>query len=244
MTVFDQQWWEERYRSAPALFSGRVNPQVALEAADLPPGRALDAGCGEGADALWLADRGWDVLAVDISTVALDRAATDAERRGLSGRVRFEQADLTRWTPAGRFDLVTCSYVHATEAVRGALYARLAGAVAPGGTLLLVQHDPREGADVHPELLDMFATAEELAAELDPAAWDVVAAGLRPRAARHHGRDSDRPDGNRPDGNRPDGHEHEGHQLDGHQLEGHQHEGHQHEAPAHVNDVVLVARRR
>lgn len=229
MTVFDQQWWEERYRSAPALFSGRVNPQLAVEAADLPPGRALDAGCGEGADALWLAERGWDVLAVDISTVALDRAAADAERRGLAGRVRFEQADLTRWTPAGRFDLVTCSYVHATEAVRGALYARLAGAVATGGTLLLVQHDPREGAAVHPELLDMFATAEELAADLDPAMWDVVTAAVRPRAAHRH---------------EQEGHQHEARERDGHEHEGHQHEGPEREAPEHVNDVVLVARRR
>lgn len=234
MTVFDQQWWEERYRSAPALFSGRVNPQVAVEAADLQPGRALDAGCGEGADVLWLAERGWDVLGVDISTVALERAAADAERRGLSGRVRFEQADLTRWTPTGRFDLVTCSYVHAIESVRGALYAGLAGAVAPGGTLLLVQHDPRESADVHPELVDMFATAEELAADLDPATWDVAAAELRPRAAHHHARE----------GNRPDGPEHVGHEHDRHEHDRHQHDGQAHEGPVHVNDVVLVARRR
>ncbi|SDY42396.1 Methyltransferase domain-containing protein [Micromonospora pattaloongensis] len=186
MTVFDRQWWEERYRSAPALWSGRANAQLVAEVAELPPGRALDAGCGEGGDAFWLAERDWDVVAVDISTVALDRAAAEAERRGLSGRIRFEQADLTAWTPTGRYDLVTAAFLHPPSAVRGPLYARLAGAVAPGGTLLLVQHDPSDAAVVpRPDLPDLYATAEELAADLDPEQWDIITTAARPRTVHH-----------------------------------------------------------
>ena len=71
-------FWDERYRSSTALWSGQPNPQLVAEAAGLAPGRALAAGCGEGADAIWLAERGWAVTAVDISTVALARAATRA----------------------------------------------------------------------------------------------------------------------------------------------------------------------
>ena len=82
-TVFDKKFWDERYSSAPAIWSGNPNPQLVAEVADFAPGTALDIGAGEGADALWLAQQGWSVTAVDISTVALDRAAalTTAEDR-------------------------------------------------------------------------------------------------------------------------------------------------------------------
>ncbi|WP_231999672.1 bifunctional 2-polyprenyl-6-hydroxyphenol methylase/3-demethylubiquinol 3-O-methyltransferase UbiG, partial [Mycobacterium sp. 1245852.3] len=72
------QFWEERYRSAERVWSGRVNPRLAEVTADLPVGRALDLGCGEGADALWLAERGWQVVAVDVSATALRRATEAA----------------------------------------------------------------------------------------------------------------------------------------------------------------------
>lgn len=185
MTVFDQQWWEERYRSATA--AGHVNAPLAAVAADLPPGRALEAGCGQGGDALWLAERGWDVLGVDISTVAVDRARAEAERRGLTGRARFEQADLTTWTPEDRYDLVTASYVHPATADRAAFWSRLAAHVATGGTLLLVQHDHRDETADRRDLPGATATADELFAHLDPAQWDVVTATARPRRAGHHG---------------------------------------------------------
>src|SRR5579859_3036709 len=80
--VMDQAYWEERYRSSNALWSGNPNPQLVSEATDLAPGSALDVGCGEGADAIWLADRGWLVTAVDISTVALERGAARAREAG------------------------------------------------------------------------------------------------------------------------------------------------------------------
>ena len=80
---FTQEFWDERYRSAGRLWSGQPNPQLVAQIAGLPPGDALDAGSGEGADAIWLASRGWAVTAVDVSAVALDRAAAHAAAEGV-----------------------------------------------------------------------------------------------------------------------------------------------------------------
>lgn len=184
--VFDQQWWEERYRSAPSLWSGHANAVLVAEVGDLAPGRALDAGCGEGGDALWLAERGWLVDAVDISTVALGRGEAEATRRGLADRIRWRHADLTTWTPDERYDLVTTAFLHPSSAVRAALFGRLGGAVAPGGLLLIAQHDPSDAAVVpRPDLPDLYATAAQLATDLDADQWEVLTAEARPRAAHH-----------------------------------------------------------
>src|SRR4051794_4523931 len=187
--VHDRAWWEERYRSAPGLWSGRPNDVLVAEAADLPPGRALDAGAGEGGDALWLAERGWQVTALDLSEVALERGARAAADRGLGDLVEWRQADLTEEPPeAGAYDLVTSAFLHPAAEVREKVLAGLAAAVAPGGTLLVVNHDPSDQAlgirhDARPEY---FATAQELAAVLDPAGWEVQVAERRPRRARGH----------------------------------------------------------
>jgi SAM-dependent methyltransferase len=186
VTVFDQAWWENRYRSAPSLWSGHANAVLVAEVAGLAPGTALDAGCGEGGDALWLAEHGWRVDAVDLSTVALARAETEAVRRGIADRIRWQQADLTAWTPSGSYDLVTASFLHPSSAVRSQLYRRLGEAVAPGGILLVAQHDPSDAAVVpRPDLPDLYATVEQLAADLDPARWEVLVAEARPRTAHH-----------------------------------------------------------
>ncbi|PBC67415.1 methyltransferase family protein [Streptomyces sp. TLI_235] len=151
------------------------------------PGRALDAGSGEGADALWLARRGWRVTAVDLADTALQRAAAraDADPR-LVGRITWLRADLAEQPPAvACFDLVTAQYLHVPAAVRPALFAGLAAAVAPGGTLLITGHHPRDLAGGGgPRLLpEMLFTAEEIAADLDPADWRVRSAQTRPRPA-------------------------------------------------------------
>jgi thioredoxin reductase/SAM-dependent methyltransferase len=188
-TVHDRAWWDDRYRGAEHLWSGRVNDFLATEAADLPPGRALDAGAGEGGDALWLAERGWQVTAVDLSDVALERGARAAEERGLGERVRWRQADLAEEPPEpAAYDLVTSAFLHPPADVREKVLRGLADAVAPGGTLLVVNHDPSDLAlgirtDARPEY---FASAQELAAVLDPDAWEVQVAEARPRAARAH----------------------------------------------------------
>jgi SAM-dependent methyltransferase len=187
MRAVDRGSYDELYRSAPAVWSGRPNRQLVVEGSVLSPGTALDAGCGEGADALWLAERGWRVTAVDFSAVALDRAGAHARARGLDDRITWLRADLDAWTPTeGGFDLVATHYLHAHGPDRPALFARLAGAVAPGGTLLVVGHllggdagDHHSGPHEHD--LDLLYTAEDVAAVLDPAQWRDVVTETRDR---------------------------------------------------------------
>jgi len=143
--AFTREFWDERYSSADQLWSGQPNPQLVAQTAGLTPGDALDVGCGEGADAIWLAAQGWTVTAVDISVVALDRAAAHAAARGdeLARRIRWRPADLLSWDPGARqFDLVSAQFMYLPEAELTALHRRLAEAVRPGGTLLIVLHHP------------------------------------------------------------------------------------------------------
>jgi thioredoxin reductase/SAM-dependent methyltransferase len=183
--VFGAEAWEERYRSSDTgIWSGQPNVILVAEVSGLAPGRALDVGCGEGADALWLAERGWRVTAVDISTVALERAAAQGKVLGLD--VDWQHADLLAEPPeAGAFDLVSVHFMHLPSVERIALFDRLADAVAPGGTLLLVGHHPSDLQTTmsRPQLPDVFFTAEQLAAELDAATWEVLVAEARPRPA-------------------------------------------------------------
>ncbi len=139
--------WNERYLARPRVWSGAPNPVLVAQAAALDPGRALDIGCGEGADALWLAERGWHVLGIDVADVAIDRAREEALSRtapggpGLAGSAEFRRADLREWVPESRaFDLVMAFFVHLPVDERDLVFTRLAAAVAPGGTLLLVGH--------------------------------------------------------------------------------------------------------
>ncbi|SNR68847.1 Methyltransferase domain-containing protein [Haloechinothrix alba] len=186
---FDQAFWEERYRGRTVACGRQPNPQLVAEAADLAPGSALDAGCGEGADAVWLASRGWQVTAVDIAATALRHAQEHAETAGseIASRIDWLQADLTSWKPAeDEFDLVSTHYVHAA-ASRGALFDRLAASVVPGGTLLIVGHHPSDPATAsHAATPDVHFTAEEIAADLEPGRWDIVVAETRTRSATGH----------------------------------------------------------
>jgi SAM-dependent methyltransferase len=189
MSAYDRETYDELYRSAPAVWSGRPNRQLVVEAGDLRPGSALDAGCGEGADALWLAALGWRVTAVDFSAVALDRGAARAGERGLDERIEWLLADLDEWTPPRRrFDLVTAHYLHARGADRRTLFERLADAVAPGGTLLVVGHllgeaSSHEQHDHHHPAHDpdLLYTAEDVAAVLAPGEWRDVLIETRGR---------------------------------------------------------------
>jgi thioredoxin reductase/trans-aconitate methyltransferase len=186
--MFEEAAWEERYRAHSAVWSGRPNPQLVAEATELTPGRALDVGSGEGADAVWLAEQGWRVTAVDISTTALERAAAHAAAAGaqVAGRIDWTHADLRDRAPAeGGYDLVSSQFMHLPGEARRELFARLASAVAPGGTLLIVGHHPSDLRTTAHRMHfpDMMFTGEEVAASLDPTAWEVVAAEDRPRAA-------------------------------------------------------------
>jgi 2-polyprenyl-3-methyl-5-hydroxy-6-metoxy-1,4-benzoquinol methylase len=184
----DEEAWEERYRSSTAVWSGRPNAQLVAEASGPRPGTALDVGSGEGGDAIWLASRGWSVTAVDFSTTALERGAGHAQELGtdVAGRISWVHQDLTASSPEGPFDLVTAHFMHLPTEPRDALYARLAAAVAPGGTLLIVGHHPSD-ADVvpRPAMPELFFTADEIAETLDPSQWEAVVAEARPRTAKH-----------------------------------------------------------
>ncbi|MGV9945632.1 class I SAM-dependent methyltransferase [Rhodococcus aetherivorans] len=174
----DEELWDERYRSRPALWSGEPNRHLVGEAAELEPGLALDVGCGEGADAIWLARRGWRVDGVDVSGVALRRAAEHADRAGaeIAGRITWLHENLTAWDPGrGRYDLVSAQYMHLPPE-RDVLFRGLAEAVAPGGTLLIVGHHPTDLQTTvpRPPRPELFFTGADVVALLDPDGWDVV----------------------------------------------------------------------
>jgi SAM-dependent methyltransferase len=163
-------------------------------AGELAPGRALDAGCGHGAEAIWLAARGWEVTAVDFSPTALERGRKMAEAAGpeVAERVEWVEADLGVWAPEpGGYDLVFSLYVHIAGAVEEAV-ERLAAGVGPGGILLLVGHnpiDPTTGAAT-PAAGQVQVSVETATAALDSPDWKLSVAEDRPRAAQGTGTDA------------------------------------------------------
>ena len=131
--------WDERYSAAERVWSGEPNGTLVAEVADLTPGRALDVGCGEGADAVWLAGRGWTVTALDVSRVALDRAALHARDAG--AEVTWVHAGLVEaGLDAGSFDLVSAQYPALLRTPTHDAVRALLDAVAPGGVLVVVHH--------------------------------------------------------------------------------------------------------
>jgi len=177
-----EQLWDDRYREQSRIWSGRPNPQLVVEAAGSVPGHnatALDLGCGEGADAIWLAQQGWAVTAVDVSAVALERASAHAAESAVAERISFQRQDLATWRPDTGYGLVSSQYLHSPLLDWRASAATAAGAVAPGGTLLVVGHYPQ---GQHPAR-ETFYTPEELAAALDGVldAWTVNVLETRER---------------------------------------------------------------
>jgi len=135
------QTWDARYSQDERIWSGEPNTALVAEVSDLKPGRVLDLGCGEGGDAVWLARQGWTVTAVDISRVALERAAQHAEAAGVAGRIDFQRHNLGVSFPDGQYDLVSAQFLHSWgDMPREAILRRAAAAVAPGGILLIEGH--------------------------------------------------------------------------------------------------------
>ncbi|MDA0563377.1 class I SAM-dependent methyltransferase [Streptomonospora sp. S1-112] len=170
--------WDARYRESDRLWSGEPNAALVREAADLPPGTALDLGSGEGGDAIWLARRGWRVTGVDISRVALERAAAHVRAAGVADRVELLRRDLGAEFPEGRFDLVSAHFLHAHGGLpREAVLRRAAEAVAPGGVLLVVGHSRNAHQHHLAEAHVVLPTAEEDLAvlELAEGEWEVLA---------------------------------------------------------------------
>lgn len=190
--TFDNEYWDQIWQGdrAASMGTSQPNPHLIHEISDLTPGTALEAGCGAGAEAIWLAACGWQVTAADIATAALDRAAERGAASGVAGQVEWVQADLSTWGPDTQYDLVTSHYAHPTMP-QLEFYDRISSWVAPGGTLLIVGHlhqDAPEG-DGHGHLHERAhghagawppaaasATAATITARLDPAVWEVVTA--------------------------------------------------------------------
>lgn len=191
----DEKFWDDRYRSQERLFSGAPNGVLVTEVTGLPPGRALDVGCGEGADALWLARHGWRVTAVDVSRVALERAARTADG---TDDVTWAHVDLTATAPpTGAFDLVSAQYFPLPHQPDHTALRRLLAAVAPGGTLLVVGHDLADLPPHHGHGSDdpsRYYQPREIAGLLD-GDWSVQVDETRPRtvpapAGTHHTHDT------------------------------------------------------
>ncbi len=184
---FDKEYWERHWQEAvpgaPGATEGNPpNPYLIRGVGLLEPGTALDAGCGAGAEAIWLASHGWRVTAVDISADALSRASSRASQAGVAGSVAWVEADLTTWSPDEAFDLVTSYYAHPSIPQLD-FYTRLAMWVAPGGSLLIVGHlsDPDGAGDSdhghgHHHPPEASVAVEEIASGLDPAVWEIVEA--------------------------------------------------------------------
>ncbi len=188
---FDRPYWEDRYGAPGFTWSGNPNPVLVTEVTSMNPGRALDVGSGEGGDALWLAQQGWNVTGVDIATNALDKARERAESvdAAAASRITWEQRDLLAWSPEpGSFDLVSAQFMHLAEPGRSTLFRALAAAVAPGGTLLVVGHDPsgmeldEHQADLH----DRMFTADDVVAAIEGSLRiDVAESRLREADEAH-----------------------------------------------------------
>lgn len=186
---FEPSAWDERYSGDERMWSGEPNPQLVAEASRLMPGTALDVGCGEGGDVIWLARQGWRVTGADFSANGLARAARNAEAAGVADRTDWWQVDARAFAADGRsFDLVTTHFLHPPDARMVDVTRRLAEAVAPGGHLLVVGHAPSEAFD---HLAASHRRAMWLAADLVPALPDGVEALVveqRPRTVVRDGR--------------------------------------------------------
>ncbi|MEV4673644.1 class I SAM-dependent methyltransferase [Actinomadura sp. NPDC049382] len=182
----DSAEWDRRYAGSELVWSAGPNRWVEEVAADLPPGRALDLAAGEGRNALWLAERGWTVTAVDFSAAGLARARSLAERRlgEHAGRVQLVEADLREYTPARHgADLVIVAYLQVDERLRRDALRAAADAVAPGGLLLVVAHDSDNlahgfGGPPNPAVL---YTAQDAASDIEGRGLQVLRAEPRTR---------------------------------------------------------------
>ncbi|WP_300680300.1 class I SAM-dependent methyltransferase [Nocardioides sp.] len=184
------RFWEDKYGEKAQIWSGKVNQAVSVTLDGIAPGTALDLGCGEGGDSVWLARHGWTVTGVDLSATAIARARAEAERLGFA--IDFRTVDLAQWQPETAYDLVSAAFLHSPVAFgRTAALQRAAAAVAPGGHLLVVghaapppwstfhQHDHTHEADPDQELIGAAEQVRRL--DLDPTQWEILVAEDRAR---------------------------------------------------------------
>jgi SAM-dependent methyltransferase len=197
--MYGRAFWERLWSKTLSERGDQVahrpaNEHLTSEIGGLEAGLALDAGCGHGSDALWLAAQGWQVTAVDFSAAALAHGRSAAEAAGpdLAGRIDWVEADLGTWIPEpGCYDLVASLYVHIAGSVEE-MVRRMAAAVAPGGTLFLVGHQPVDPAtgDPTPAAGQVQISVETVTSALAPDGWESIVAEDRPRAATNSGVDA------------------------------------------------------
>ncbi|MFC4375985.1 class I SAM-dependent methyltransferase [Nocardia halotolerans] len=176
-----EEFWEDFYREREQIWTGKVNPILVREVSELTPGTALDLGCGEGGDAIWLAQRGWRVTAVDVSATAMERGARHAAEAGV--RIDWERHDLQQSFPDGTFDLVSAQFLHSPVErpdERAQILRRAANAVAPGGVLVIGAHAAAPTwapSEMHDHV---FPTIEQVLEQLDlaPQQWQVETSEL------------------------------------------------------------------
>lgn len=197
--TFDRDSWEQRWQQTLREHADKVsnrppNEHLVTEMGDLEPGLAFDAGCGHGAEAIWLAAAGWRVTAVDFSVTALEHARSTARALGedIAERIDWVEGDLGTWTPPpGGYDLVSCLYLHVPGSVRE-MVTRLGSGVAPGGTLFLVGHlpvDPATGAP-SPATGQTQVTVDAVLEALAPREWEILVSEERLRSAAGTGVDA------------------------------------------------------
>ncbi len=186
--------WNARYAAKELVWSAGPNALFAAELTGMPPGRALDAACGEGRNGLWLAEQGWLVTALDFSEVAIDKGRQIAERRGLF--LDWQVADVAAEPlPEAGYDLVVVLYLHTDPQTRARWLPRLIRAVAPGGTFFYLGHDPANiehgvGGPQDPELLP---SVQEIANALSGFVLERAEVHERPVAADPgHSREKER----------------------------------------------------
>ncbi|HSL16795.1 MAG TPA: class I SAM-dependent methyltransferase [Methylomirabilota bacterium] len=176
----DREDWNRRYREKGLVWSAEPNRFLVEEVADLAPGRALDLGAGEGRNAIWLAERGWRVTAVDFSEVALEKARRIAAEREVG--IETVRADLTGYRPEpAAFDLVLLLYLHLPPPEMAGVVDGAARAVASGGTFLLIGHDRTNLERGHggPRSPEVLYDAQEIAGLLT--GFEIERAGTRRR---------------------------------------------------------------
>ncbi|GGU90766.1 methyltransferase [Actinomadura cremea] len=179
-------FWDGLYAARPAADGPRPNARLTETVTSLPPGDALDLGCGAGGDALWLARRGWRVTAADISAVAVERLAALARSHGLDDRVVPVRHDLHASFPQGEFDLVCAHYLHTPfDLDRATVLRSAAHALRPDGRLLVVDHGSTAPWSWNQDADARYPSPHEVAAGigLDPSAWTVERADAPRRIA-------------------------------------------------------------
>jgi len=179
--------WEARYAERDQIWSGKPNDALVSAATGLSPGTALDLGCGEGGDSVWLAEQGWHVTAVDIAPTAVARAQALAARRHVPDeQIRWMVEDLRSWSPPDRYDLVSACFLHSWgDFPRTEVLRRAASTVKPGGHLLVVGHAAAPPwSQGHHHEHHFPAPAEDVAdLQLEPPGWEVVISEVRSRDA-------------------------------------------------------------